>query len=363
MIDKLIKKLEKGKDSDKVKTFSNNDVFKNASNWLPTGIPVLDLKLNTFGYPVGITEIRGESKSGKTTLGMHALKTFQEKFGDDGVAVILSTERRDNKVYAQSIGVDTDKILLINCTSIEDVFNTAANIIKQVNSVWLEEGKSGKPKFLFLWDSLGASISAQEKAKMDECAEGDDEDSYKVAMGAAARAIKRGFRYITSKIYDFDIFFLIINHTYNSMSGYGGKESYGGTGIEFFPSLRLNVTRTGFVKASDDKIGQTSVIEVVKSDFDSYLGKIQMEINFGKGYVLTPEELDFACENNLLEKVGKNGYSFMNGKLEWNTKRKYYDLYNSENPLMKILVKKVTKLMHEEVSNRRGLNKKEEDEE
>ena len=60
------------------------------------------------------------------------------------------------------------------------------------------------------------------------------------------------------KIYDKDIWFIIINHTYDNIGGFaGGKTSYGGNGIEYMPTMRLNITRTGFVKLREVKRGQS----------------------------------------------------------------------------------------------------------
>lgn len=351
-LDSFIKKIQK--EDDNIKVFDNIDYFKDTSTWISTGSPTLDLKLNTFGFPVGIIEIRGESQGGKTTLSLHGLKSFQKDY-PDGIAVILSTERRDNKAYATSLGIDTSRIIVINCKSIEDVFNKAQSVIEQAKEMWVAEKREGKPKFCFVWDSLGNSISAQEKKFMVEASEDDNEEHHKSAMGSAARAIKRGLRFMTAQVYDNDIWFIIINQVYDSMSGFGaGKNSYGGKGIKYAPNLRIEVTLTQTLKHREEKMSQVSTVTVVKSDFNSYKGKIDLEIFWGKGFILCDSDFDLGVEEGILERHGKNGYSFMNGKLSWTSKTQLYDLYLANNKLLEVLKNKLIKAAHQRVLKNRS---------
>lgn len=360
-LDKFINKLSK--DDDSIITFDKIDYFEDTSNWVSTGSPYLDFKLNTFGYPVGIIEVRGESQGGKTTLSLHGLRNFQRKY-PEGIAVILSTERRDNKVYAKDIGIDTNRMIIINCKSIEDVFNKTQQVVEMGVSSWKEEKKEGKPKFFFVWDSLGNTISAQEKKFMVEASEDDNEDHHKTAMGAAARAIKRGLRFITAQIYDHDIWFMIINHVYDSMSGFGGgKSSYGGKGIKFSPNLRIQTTLVQQIKVRETKRGQKSKIEVIKSDFNSFKDGFDIEIMWGKGIILSDEDFEMGVEAGILEKHGRSGYSFMNGKLKWSSKPELYDLYDSNNKLLDLLKNKLIKVAHDKVINQRAVKIQEDESE
>lgn len=353
-LDKFITKLSK--EDDAIVTFDKIDYFEDQSSWVSTGSPYLDLKLNTFGYPVGIIEIRGESMGGKTTLSLHGLRNFQRKY-PEGIGVILSTERRDNKVYAKDIGIDTNRMIIINCRSIEDVFNKAQQVIEMGVESWKAEKKPGKPKFFFVWDSLGNTISAQEKKFMTEASEDDNEDHHKVAMGSAARAIKRGLRFITAQIYDHDIWFAIINHVYDSMSGFGGgKSSYGGKGIKFSPTLRLQTTLVKQLKVREVKRGQMSQIEVIKSDYNSCRDRFEVEIMWGKGIILSEEDFKMGQHAGILEKHGRSGYKFMGGKLQWGSKPELYDLYDKNNKLLDLLKNKLIKVAHDNVLKNRHIS-------
>jgi hypothetical protein len=114
----------------------------------------------------------------------------------------------------------------------------------------------------------------------------------------------------------------------------------------------LNFSKMEYIKIRDEKVGQISRVTVVKSDFGSYLGDIDLEMYLGKGFILNQQEIDFAVENKILDKNGKK-YSFMNGKLEWDSKPTLYDLYSKNNGVLKLLEKKIYTAMHTKVLEER----------
>ena len=115
IIDKIVKKFN----SEDVIKFSDKDGFRDMKSWCSTGSATLDYNLRTFGFPTGIIEIAGKSRSGKTTIGLMAMKDFMDKNPDDGIAVILSSENRDNKDYALQLGMDVKNIIIIKIKYVE----------------------------------------------------------------------------------------------------------------------------------------------------------------------------------------------------------------------------------------------------
>ena len=65
---------------DEVIKFSEKDMFKDMKTWIHCGSPELESNLGTFGFPVGISEIAGKSRSGKTTLALMGMLNFQKQF-------------------------------------------------------------------------------------------------------------------------------------------------------------------------------------------------------------------------------------------------------------------------------------------
>ena len=91
IIDKIVQKFN----SEDVIKFSDKNGFAEVESWAHTGSPSLDYNLHTFGLPTGIVEIAGASRSGKTTIGLMAMKYFLSENPENGIAVILSSENRE----------------------------------------------------------------------------------------------------------------------------------------------------------------------------------------------------------------------------------------------------------------------------
>lgn len=162
VIDKIVKKFN----SEDVIKFSDKDGFSAIKSWCHTGSPTLDYNLHTFGLPTGIIEIAGKSRSGKTTLGLMAMKAFLKENPEDGIAVILSSENRDNKDYALQLGLPVNRIIIVKVKYVEAMFLQVKKLIMDADEILKEEKL--KPKFFFLWDSLGATLSKSELETMTE---------------------------------------------------------------------------------------------------------------------------------------------------------------------------------------------------
>lgn len=347
IIDKISKNLDKG-----VK-FSEVDAFSDVDTWISTGSPSLDYNLRTHGYPTGIIECRGASQSGKTTFSLHAMKEAVEQYKDKAVVVILSSERRDNRELAQMIGVPIEKILVINTATIESVFNEFGRIVEAVKEEVGEEDLR-KYRFLFIWDSLGNTVSSQEKEALKTRREGKKkgDESKHAAMGSAARAISLGFRGAISMGDEINYTLFVINRGYAKMSGYGGTTSYGGTSVEYYPCLRLDLSRKEGVKIGDDEMGQITRVKTIKTDFDRPKQEFEVEIGYGYGIVLSQNDIDLGIEMGILEKHGRSGAKF-NDKLKWTSRRQLYAHYEEKNPMLKVLMSKLKKAVHKRVTKER----------
>ena len=92
---------------------------------IPTGALTLDLALGG-GYPKGrVVEIYGPESSGKTTLTLHAIAEVQKS---GGVAAFVDAEHALDPVYAASLGVDIENLLV----SQPDTGEMALEIVDQL---------------------------------------------------------------------------------------------------------------------------------------------------------------------------------------------------------------------------------------
>lgn len=355
IIDKLVKRF----DNDNIIKFSDKDAFADMKSWAHTGSPELDFNLGTFGFPQGIVEIAGASRGGKTTIALEAMKNFQRENRDTAVCVILSSENRDNKDYARRIGIDVDNVLIVKITFVEEMFL----LVKQIIDATFEEFKTAKikeqPKFMFVWDSLGATLSLSERNAMEEnnallskkLAGGELLSELKnEKIGAFAKEAKKFAKYILSETYDKIIHFIILNHTYDTITGMGisTKKSTGGEWVQYLPVMRLQIAAKGMEKIDDEEVAQISVVKVIKNDFGSRK-KTEIRILLGEGIILSQSEINYALETGILKKEGARKITFMNGKLSWSTPREFFQLYRNKNKFLPVLHSKIRKAMQKDL--------------
>lgn len=353
IIDKLVKKF----DSENIIKFSEKDSFSSMKSWVHTGSPTLDFNLGTFGLPTGIIEIAGASRGGKTTIALQAMANFQKENGEDSICVILSSENRDNKDYARRIGVNVENVLIIKVTFVEEMFMLVKQIIDEVNKEY--DSKKNRPKFFFMWDSLGATLSLNERDTLEEntamlekkMSKGETLDELKhEKIGVFAKEAKKFTKFVLSLMYSNIIHFIILNHTYDTITGMGisTKKSTGGTFIEYLPTIRLQVAVKGMERIGDEEVAQISKIKVVKNDFGSRK-TTEIRILLGEGVILSQDDIDYALERGILKLEGKKKITFLNGKLSWSSPREFFSLYHERNKLLKVLHTKIRRSMQQDL--------------
>lgn len=355
-IDKLLKNF----DSPDAIKFSEKKIYKKDDAWLPTGIPEMEDNLGILGYPVGLTEISGMSKSGKTTLALMAMREFQKKY-PNGVCIILSSENRDNKEYAEQMSINTEEVIIIKTRIVEDMFYQYQRCIDEIAELWEKEGYEGKPKIFTYWDSLGATLSKAEAdafrknmAIMEKNEEGEGKETkYKnPQLGSFAKNAKLAMKSILSQLYEKDIFFIILNHRYDKISGQPGTKSGGGHWVEFLPSLRLETIRTQWIKLDEEEVAQLTKVKVEKNDYGSRKETV-VEILLGYGVVLSEADLKYAAEHKLVKKEGVTKFNFLN--MKWSSRRTYYEQYKQRNKLIPILIRKISNLRHIDILKDKGI--------
>lgn len=365
----LIKQIKGSFSEERTFTFNDLDPFGEQARWISSGIPCIDYGLKTFGFPIGVVEVRGESQSGKTTLTLHAMKECIRQYKDNAVVTILSSEKRDNKLYAKKIGIDLDEVLIHRVTTIEDTFNkikqtidAAEKAIAERIKVELKDKKvplsefekefqkakkeTDRVRYLFIWDSLGNTVSGQEVSAMNERAEKDTEKA--PAMASAARAISMGLRGTLALTDTYDITLLVINRGYDKLDT-PGKESYGGKAIKFIPTMRIELARKAPIKQGEVEIGQVTQVNIIKSDYGGIKEKFDVEMIYGFGFVLSADDVSFGLNGGYLEKYGVLGCKYNSGGISWMTRKNLLELYNQRSPKLELLRLRLLKSAHDQV--------------
>ena len=105
----------------------------------------------------------------------------------------------------------------------------------------------------------------------------------------------------------------------------------------------MRTTLVAHEKIDEVEVSQKTEIKIVKNDFGSRK-KTTIEILLGKGIILSEQDIKLGIEAGIIKKEGKLKHTF--GKISWNSKRTFYDLYSNEPKQMEILRKKIHSAVH-----------------
>ena len=195
---------------------------------ISTGALTLDLALGG-GYPKGrVVEIYGPESSGKTTLTLHAIAEVQKR---GGVAAFVDAEHALDPVYAASLGVDIENLLV----SQPDTGEMALEIVDQlVRSAAVD---------IVVVDSVAALTPRAE-------IEGEMGD---LAVGSQARLMSQAMRKITGNIGKSGCTVIFLNQLRLKIGvTYGNPETTtGGNALKFYASVRLDIRRIQTLKRGD----------------------------------------------------------------------------------------------------------------
>ena len=200
-----------------------------------------------------ITGIAGESSTGKTYFALAVLKNFLDK-NPDGLCLYFDSESAITKKLLESRGIDTTRVAVVEVLTIED-FRTKALKAADMYSKKPEEEKV--PMF-FVLDSLGM-LSTNKEIE-------DALDDKQVRDMTKAQLVKGAFRMLTLTLGKAKIPMIVTNHTYATMSMYGGPEISGGSGMKYAASSIIMLSKSK-EKEGTDIVGNIIKARTYKSRF------------------------------------------------------------------------------------------------
>ena len=159
--------------------------------WIPTGSRWLDSIIcrgKLGGIPVGkVTEIAGLESTGKSYMAAQIASNAQ-KMGID--VVYFDSESATDPKFLQRIGVDLDRFLYVQASSVEEVLE------------YIEELLGSGNKLLFIWDSLALTPSKKD-------VEGDFNPQS--SMAVKPRILSKGMAKLTVPLANAQCTFLVLN--------------------------------------------------------------------------------------------------------------------------------------------------------
>ena len=299
----MAKKVENDKTLEQVladieKQFGKGSVMKLGEDThteidtVSSGSLTLDIALGVGGYPKGrIIEIYGPESSGKTTFALQAIAEVQKT---GGRAAFIDAEHALDPVYAKTLGVDINELLLSQPDTGEQALEICEALVRSeaINIVVI--------------DSVAALVPQAE-------IEGEMGDSH---VGLQARLMSQALRKLSGTINKTNTIAIFINQLREKVGVlFGNPETTtGGRALKFYSTIRLDVRRGEQIKNGDNVIGNKTTVKVVKNKVAPPFKTAAVEIMYGQGVSREAEIIDLASEIGIIDKSGA-WYSYKGEKI------------------------------------------------
>jgi recombination protein RecA len=257
-----------------------------------TGSLGLDIALGVGGLPRGrVVEIYGPESSGKTTLTLQVIAEIQKK---GGTAAFIDAEHALDPQYAAKLGVKVEDLLISQPDTGEQALEIADMLVRSA------------AVDVVVVDSVAALTP---KAEI----EGEMGDQH---MGLQARLMSQALRKLTANIKRSNTLVIFINQIRMKIGVmFGNPETTtGGNALKFYASVRLDIRRTGAIKAGEEVIGSETRVKVVKNKVAPPFRLAEFEILYGEGISRAGEIIELGVQQNLIEKSGA-WYSYKGKKI------------------------------------------------
>lgn len=338
MIDRLsknkqIKEAVLEKDSDFEQQFINTGAL--TLNVLFSG------RLNG-GIPVGkISQIAAPSSLGKSFIGLKVSKNAQ-KLDDDWIVVYVDTEMAFDFEFAESVGIDLDRLLVVQSNQIEDVQ-------QQIMAIPNEFSRDERKKILMVVDSWGGLVTSK---TVNDATSGND---------AADFTIAKKKNTLAKLMTGLGLTIFVVNQVYDTMNQYDPLAIGGGRGLYFASSsivLGTSKAKAKDTASSTDVTGASILATTKKGRFCKELSKLRYLIKYDGGIHPYFGILDDALEGGYVDKPSNGYYSRpcveddkkWREREIWDNAKEFWTPVLRDTDIMKYFEMKYT-FMHSEIND------------
>lgn len=296
---------------------------------VPTGSWIID-SATGGGIPRrAITQISGPESAGKTSLALSAMVQFQATLAEGDTQdkiLFVDAEGTFKPQYAEQIGVDMSRVMLIGGTDVGDVsFKTGEQTFDFIRNVCSID----KPEFgMIIVDSIPSLVPQNNFGVNTQESSG---------MAEHARMLNRVLPGLINPVKVSNTALVLINQLrLNPGAGTYQNPEYvpGGRALAFYTSLHLKVKTRKADKQGDDIVGWPWIITIMKTKMNNSKAKgttIESFFRFGEGIDIMHEIAFAGPKTNVLNKDGHK-YYFHAERIEGVVGTKQLLQYFKDNP-------------------------------
>lgn len=232
------------------------------------------------GWPRGRTvELYGPFSAGKSLCALRTIASAQR----EGLnCVFIDAERAFSPKFAEKLGVDLSKLVLVREAGGETVFNIIEKLL---------EGEAD----LIIVDSVASLVPIFEEEHPIE----------QQTMALQARLMSKALRKLTGKIGKTNTLIIFVNQIREKIGSWGSPEiTSGGRALGFYSSVRVEVRKGDWLLKNKQKIGQEIKFRVTKSKICQPWREGLLKYYYDSGFDETAELLSLGLITGKIKRKG-----------------------------------------------------------
>lgn len=306
---------------------------------IPTTSPSLDRALGVGGWPRGrIIQLAGQPSSGKTLLSLLAIAEWQRQ-DSENCAAFLDAEYTYDPEWAEALGVDNSRLLLVKDNSGVNLFTGLVGRVKENKNTkkrtkipglldFIREGKVMKAKHPQTDEIISINCGKMGVIVLDSVAAVNTPTEEVSAVGKQNMALMGRFlsvelKKLTPQIAHANVAFMAINQIRTSPGVMFGDPTTtsGGNAWKHACSVmvmlaQLSARDTKIYDDNDEQIGGRIRVKIAKNKVARPFKQAEYNLRFDRGVVDKAEELlDVGVLTGLFERPNTRSYIINGEKL------------------------------------------------